>query len=198
MKKFILPLILLVTVSSVYVGCKKGPDDPFFTIKSRQGRMVGVWKVSSYAVNGYEYISGDTTLSIPSGSCGTLTTKLHSGINMTFEFKDNGEYTTSQQDTTVTTLTYSAPSATCVNGTTTDVGTTSITSGNWTFAGGVGDYKNKEQLVISSWDASSGSEVSDVIDIVKLSSKQIVLTYSITDPANSTVTKVDIIMDAVK
>lgn len=199
MKKLILPLLIIICASTIYVGCKKGPDDPFFTIKSRKGRVVGTWKVSSFAINGKEYAFSDTSANnIPAGACGTLSMSIHTGQNITFEFKETAEFTTSQQDTTITTSTYTVPSATCVNGPVTDISANTITSGTWTFAGGVGDYKNKEQLVLTSKDATTGEAVNDIYDIVRLSSKEIDLTYSYTNPSTSAVTKIDIVMKAVK
>ncbi|MFI5135935.1 MAG: hypothetical protein ACHQD9_08790, partial [Chitinophagales bacterium] len=40
-------LLLVIT----YNSCKKGPEDPFFSIWSRKHRVVGDWNVTSYQVD---------------------------------------------------------------------------------------------------------------------------------------------------
>ena len=48
-------LLLFFTVSLIF-GCKKGDNDPVFSLKSRKARLTGAWVVESAAWN-----SGDTT-----------------------------------------------------------------------------------------------------------------------------------------
>ncbi|MBC7411776.1 MAG: hypothetical protein H7331_04905 [Bacteroidia bacterium] len=45
-----------ITLSSI-TGCKKYPDGPEFTIKTRTERLANTWKVDNYSINGTDYTS---------------------------------------------------------------------------------------------------------------------------------------------
>lgn len=62
MKKF-LSVVLLISVvigSLTFESCKKGPNDPFISLRSRKARMVGEWTVAKYTKEYTEiYITGE-------------------------------------------------------------------------------------------------------------------------------------------
>ncbi|MCX7954164.1 MAG: hypothetical protein N3A01_03125 [Bacteroidales bacterium] len=41
-------LICVVVIFFVFDSCKKGPEDPFFSFRSRKDRVAGDWKISSF------------------------------------------------------------------------------------------------------------------------------------------------------
>lgn len=47
MKKSILILSAFVIAALAFNGCKKGAEDPFITLKSRDGRLTKTWKLTS-------------------------------------------------------------------------------------------------------------------------------------------------------
>ncbi len=48
MKKQVLNLAVLVVIATtLFSGCKKGADDPFFSFRSRTARIVGTWEIVS-------------------------------------------------------------------------------------------------------------------------------------------------------
>ncbi len=54
MKGWKLPLGLMILSGSLVLsltGCKKGPNDPFISLKSRDGRIKGTWKLTKVEYN---------------------------------------------------------------------------------------------------------------------------------------------------
>jgi len=59
MKKILLLLAILSSIVAISVSCKKGPDDPFISLRSRNSRIIGTWKI--------KYISIDSSVTVSSG-----------------------------------------------------------------------------------------------------------------------------------
>lgn len=60
---FLFTTVFFILVS-VFSSCKKGENDPFFSIKSRKARLVGDWVISEGTVdNNGNYLSGNNTSS---------------------------------------------------------------------------------------------------------------------------------------
>ena len=60
MKNRIIQLVMvLMTAAIILPGCKKGEDDPFFSFRSRNARIVGEWIINelNYTQNEFETIS---------------------------------------------------------------------------------------------------------------------------------------------
>lgn len=182
MKKLLAIAALLMTSVILFDGCKKGPEDPFISFKSREKRMIGKWKVTEFKINGKDTL--ETTWSNPPvqavpPSCGTVTVTFNYSDNTLFNFDKNGRYDIKRRIKLSQTTTYTSPGTSCQNGTVSLLDTLSVTKGLWNFVGGVGSIKNKEQLVLTeSEDGVAGT----VFDIIRLSSKQVKLKQAITNP----------------
>lgn len=60
-KTLTLSIICALTVMP-FQSCKKGPDDPFISFRSRKARLEGEWTLQTYKKNGTEQkLSGTTT-----------------------------------------------------------------------------------------------------------------------------------------
>ena len=49
MKKFLLMIVMAAIIVPAFVSCKKGPDDPTISFKSRNARITAKWKLSTIA-----------------------------------------------------------------------------------------------------------------------------------------------------
>jgi len=47
MKKLKIALLMIVAVVFILPSCKKGPDDPFISFRSRDGRLIRTWKLTN-------------------------------------------------------------------------------------------------------------------------------------------------------
>jgi len=146
MKKVLLVAIIFSAVFP-FTGCKKGEDDPFFSIHSRKARVTGNWKiVYSNVVSVYTDTSGTQTISTVSDGetyTTTLTTPMGTTVTtgvqtMQYEFFKNGTYKSNH---------YMG-------------GMAMIDNGSWDFTSGVGSKKNKSQITIySQSQVSMGSNI---------------------------------------
>jgi hypothetical protein len=58
MKKNTIALLLTaITVLSISTGCKKHPDSPDFSLRTRKARVANTWKVDNYKVDGIDFTS---------------------------------------------------------------------------------------------------------------------------------------------
>jgi hypothetical protein len=134
MKNTFKVVIAALTLSTfVFDGCKKGEDDPFMSIHTRKGRMVGDWKVTQG--NGNDVGFTGTSSWTYDGTTKTTTVGSLSGtetIGMTYNFEKDGSCTM------VTTTTTTNPN---------NVETETVT-GTWNFTGKIGDDKNKDHIVV--------------------------------------------------
>ena len=60
MKNFI-SIILLNAVLVFFMGCKKGDEDPFLSLKSRKARLTGEWTINSWNYTRINNFSSNTT-----------------------------------------------------------------------------------------------------------------------------------------
>lgn len=169
MKKLSVYVLLLIVLSSIMVfdGCKRGDDDPFFSIRSRKARVTGDWTFDSFESNINQYFINSgykanvvfkltgNNISIKVDSIQTPhdTSKTTTGVvkEATYKFDKNSkmeyrfEYELTWTKTTVDENT---------NVTTEDVIVTTVktrATGSWNFLSnveknGVHKYKNKERL----------------------------------------------------
>jgi len=51
MKKYLSIVLLISVVLGTFTlsSCKKGPNDPFISLRSRKARMVGDWTIAKYS-----------------------------------------------------------------------------------------------------------------------------------------------------
>jgi hypothetical protein len=51
MKKILLITAFLISIIAISISCKKGANDPFFSIRSRDSRIVGIWKIHGISID---------------------------------------------------------------------------------------------------------------------------------------------------
>ncbi len=135
MKRLFWLFTVLLILPLVFDSCRKGPEDPLISFRSRKNRLTGQWKITS----GYEKytrtnsnrissttISGNTYFKTTSGKVsesGTVTVEYH--------FEKNGNYNflrIEQHDGSSDTI---------------------IAKGSWNFLSSNGNLKNKEAIVLT-------------------------------------------------
>lgn len=214
-----LALAAAIILPAVLVSCKKGENDPFLSLRSRKARVVGEWTVSkgegtdvntsttqfagtttTTTTNNWTYDGASlsevkttvVTTTSPASSNSSTTTDL-TAETMTHSFEKDGAWKSVQV------VTYS-------NGDTRTVTST----GRWNFTGGVGEVKNKEQIVVvtekmevSDFDKSNnttsntvteytGSEASSmVITLDELKNKEMIWKVSGTTSQSSSTSSTD-------
>ena len=151
-KLFRLALIVAVALPAVtFVGCKKGENDPFLSLRSRKGRVAGEWKVTGGEGESVSNSSGSSTTttwtydgtqesstSVTTSGSSTFTSNSTNKYTVDYTFDKDGNFTMTEvdnNDTPAETTTY---------------------AGTWNFTGGVGEMKNKSQLILHVTSISSG------------------------------------------
>jgi hypothetical protein len=144
MKKIFISLLSLVILTFYLTSCKKGENDPFFSLQSRKARLIGEWKVTNEDITASEkYL--DSNLNINSNydgfkkmnitvtqtPKGTSTYKDSSYYSQTLSIKKDGTY--------VQSIVYS-------NGI-----NINITEGTWSFLrkSEINKLKNKEAIFLT-------------------------------------------------
>jgi hypothetical protein len=172
------------TVLMVWNSCKKGPEDPFFSIHSRLSRVTGDWKISEYDVNFVDSIRRRID-SIPDGNgiCGPQSEKHIDIYNYTWSFDKHGGFTEKlnlfhdhyidvvDEDPDICPDLYEHDSV------------ITVTVKDWNFTGGVGDFKNKEQIYL--FDAET--KLAQIFDIIELREKEMKLETTTINPDSNTV-----------
>lgn len=181
-----LVLAAAVVVPTVFTGCKKGENDPFISLRSRKARMAGEWTVSkgegkststasSYTSTTtwtYDGAQESSTTTTTSGSISTTDTDVDK-FTREYTFEKDGAFKmveTDNDDSPATVTTY---------------------TGTWNFTGGVGETKNKSQVLIAVTSITSGSSTTTyegsealtmLYDIDQLKNKEIILKSKGTGP----------------
>lgn len=179
-------LATLVIGSLALESCKKGEGDPFLSLRSRKGRVAGEWKVS--AGSGSSTSGSSTTTFTYDGATYTTTSGSNSvsiARTMNYTFEKDGAFTFTQVTTS------SGYSETITQ------------TGTWNFTGGVGEVKNKSQIIMtilsdavsttigssttSSTDTYTGSDAPSMMaDIYQLKNKEMIFKYKGTSTSGST------------
>lgn len=172
-------LSLFITVISLSSCLKKGDDDPFISLRSRKGRVVGDWNVVSIKQTTKFTTSGSTPTT-------TVTTITSDGKTYTAVSTTNGVSTTtsgevSQKWTFEKDGNYSS--------TTTVGGDEEKVEGLWNFTSSIGENKNKSQIALSkvketsggTQSTFSGNSIDEVYDLTELRHKTMVLSYHRTE-----------------
>lgn len=185
MKKVILTtLITVISATILFVdnGCKKGSGDPGISFRSRKARVEGDWTLKSSALN-----LKKTTTSV-SGTVndskdeivfdGAEITDTHSETTLgetsvikytetlTYTFDKNGTWTSKRETKTTRSDSTQIPT----NGflylylKVTTAKTTTTSTGTWDFLNGVGDFKKKENMLLSTTSATEKVEETGVFN----------------------------------
>ncbi len=176
MKKAIFILSAIVLSGLAFDGCKKGPDDPFISLHTRKGRLDGKWAISS----GTDSKTTGSNTTTTTWTATTVTVGSASGTGTyTIEFVKDGTYKLNQS-TTFGSFT-----------------STHSETGTWNWLGGVGDKKNKEQIVLrqltvtdngSTETYTGDSAPSTVYELDELKNKELKITWTGTDNNGSSTT----------
>lgn len=51
MKKILIITAIISTIASISMSCRKGPNDPFLSLRSRDTRLIGIWKLSNITID---------------------------------------------------------------------------------------------------------------------------------------------------
>ncbi len=192
MKKLLLIVLAIVTVGEIFYGCKKGPEDPFVSFRSRKQRVSGLWQVCSYRINDadslIDNVSVKDTASIVFGCLGKMTYTRKKTYIM--EFDPNGLYIFRNTFKWTVSRDWTPNNNFC-----TDSGltapyvwkdTTYLTKGLWTMGGGVGAYQNKELLQLTDGiDQVTGQSY----ELIEVREKELKFRQSVTDAITNVVTK---------
>jgi hypothetical protein len=185
MKKIIIIGFCILTVSSLlFFGCKKGPEDPFLSFRSRKARVSGAWTVTAYTINGIDSLT-HTRVDDSTDTYGAYTLTTSTTSNYTWTFDKTGSYDI--QFGTATTVTRTFPKTSKGPSSTTKLPVLAPLDqkGIWDFAGGVGQFNNKEEIILT----DPTDHVDDITyDMIKCSYKELILSQSITDRTTGLVT----------
>jgi hypothetical protein len=139
--------MLIIIMVSGFLSCKKGEDDPSFTLLSRKARLTGVWKLQegslvldgadsagNYNLVKYTFTDDSYSASIPANGA-----SFNGMQHLTLEFKKPGEFSLDQ---VMDTLSFKC-------------------SGSWDFEAGVGKAKSKESVFITLKEFAGNSRYLD-------------------------------------
>lgn len=166
MKKIFLALLLLVVLATFLDSCKKNPNDPLISFRTRKARVVGEWKAETgsltfgddinqtkYSVNGSTYTAYDDWGGSATGSA-----------VVTYTFEKDGKFSCH--------INFG--------------GFIVSREGQWNFTGGVGENKKNDVIVIHLTSEASGTNAytfdgndSDyTYDIEELRHKKLIIKHS--------------------
>jgi hypothetical protein len=143
---FRLSTVLLLLFAFIFDSCKKGENDPAISLRSRKARVAGEWKLTA-----------GTRTSV-SGSPSTTTTTTYNGTTM--QTTVTSSLGTTVGDATGYTETIEMDKDGNFTYTVVDDGNTDIYKGTWNFTGGVGETKNKSQIMFNITNITSGGSTS--------------------------------------
>ena len=137
MKRIILFLSAIIFSGIIFNGCKKGKDDPFISLYSRNHRLMHKWKLIKIARTDVSNFSQQQTTTVTfDGTTYTSTSSLGGSVSATGTY----EMTIDKQGAVSWSSTYTQTAPTS--------GTADIRTGTSTWEW-LGDNKNKDQLIIS-------------------------------------------------
>jgi hypothetical protein len=180
-KVFLILTFSLFVISAVtFESCKKGEGDPFISLLSRKARITGEWKVTSgkgKEVNGSSVTNWtyDGTTQVFTGAFPDSET-----FKQEYTFEKDGSFKwiyTNSNSSVAEVQTY---------------------TGTWNFTAGIGDQKNKSQILLTiltynngiSSSTFTGSDAPTIIyDLYQLKNKEIIFKgvgSTVDNPGNST------------
>ncbi len=180
-KHTLLFVFSIVAVVTLFDSCRKGPEDPWLTFRSRKARMVGDWIAKDYKINGRDMlidIDRDTSKQVPPcvpastiNDYYRYTTITHN-FEYRFNFLQNGDFNSTFRYFDNYNIVHDIDSSdACKNANYNTDDSTTVNTGTWEFGGGVGAARNKEQLVI----IDPFNNFSTTWDIVQLKNKEVKL-----------------------
>lgn len=184
--KFIVFILLGITILNLWQSCKKGPEDPFFSIHSRLARVTGEWNITSYKVNDKDSLRRVADSIGPYvGFCGSEIDKVILNYKYVWTFEKTGAF--EEKLIIDSSYIYDIANNTpiCKDSLYKDSSQTVIVA-EWNFTGKVGDLKNKEQILI----LDPETKKSLLFDIIELRNNEMKLERDTIDPTtNQALTK---------
>lgn len=166
-------LALFTIIAFTFTECKKGEKDPQLSLLPRKTRLTGNWRL----------VSGNASIKYTS-----------SGVIYTDAYEMNGSNVTQYSTNSNSIYTYIAKGAYLLSidikkdgtfsCTETFGGTTFTGNGKWNFTGGVGEKKNKEEVVFQLEDVPIGTSnqllfvhgrTTLVYKLIELKNKEIII-----------------------
>ena len=170
--------LVIVFLATIFVGCKKGENDPTLSLLSRTARITGVWNLKSSTITN-SYSSGSTTQSF-TDETGIMTVNYNYTVPITKNYTYSSTMTINK-DNTFTMVEVEDE-------------TTTTTEGYWFFAPKNKDLdlKNKEAVIFqitketytdgddTSYNEYLGTTNSHtyILQLDELSNKQITILYN--------------------
>lgn len=191
--KLIVFILVGITLLNFWQSCKKGPEDPFFSIHSRLARVSGDWNITEYKVNSADSLHRVVDSIAFIGPCGSQIDKTILSFAIIWSFDKDGNFQQTQtQDSTISfDIINNTPI--CPDSTSTS-SETIVTVANWNFTSGVGDLKNKEQLYILDPETK---EV-HLYDIIELRNNEMKLENETVDPVTNEATLRQFLLQRIK
>jgi hypothetical protein len=189
MKRFGFLFLFLFIVSSL-ISCRKGPEDPLFSLTTRKNRISKEWTAFSYKVNGVEKILEKVTINIEQGDCGTQTIQRYDSLSIFLDFRKSGEFFDKRCEVLDEQSTVTNPSSPGCESLvfTKSIDECTTSNGFWNFSGGVGNTSSREQVFIYVQETGVGI----LWDIVRLANDELKLKRRYIKSGESTFTTEEI------
>lgn len=173
-------LLCSAVILFLFSECKKGPDDPFISLRTRKARVVGDWKLSSGSrTDERTYNNGTSTIQNDNSST------TYDGNNYTYVLSQlfgSSPYQQTESGTFTMKMRFKKDGSFEIEQT--KDGDVTTTKGTWNFTGKVGDNENKEQILLhytyyadgnSTNNITSGNQTDQAYSIRELRNKKMVL-----------------------
>jgi len=195
MKRLRIIVFILIgfTVFNLWQSCKKGPEDPFFSIHSRLARVAGDWNITEYKVNGADSLRRVIDSVAFTGFCGDEIDKTVITYKYIWSFDKNGNFSEKLTRDSSIILDILNNTAICHDSTIVD-STVKVTVLNWNFTDGVGDLKNKEQL----YTIDPETQEVTLYNIIELRNNEMKLERDVIDPVSNVDTLRQYLLERIK
>ena len=181
--KLIVFILIGITTLNFWQSCKKGPEDPFFSLHSRLARVDGDWNITEYKVNTVDSLNQVIDSISFIGPCGAQVDKTILAFQYEWSFDKNGNFQQTLKRDSLISFDIINETPICQDS---SIGTsnTIVTVQNWNFTSGVGDLKNKEQLYLIDPETK---EVR-LFDIIEFRNNEMKLENETVDPVTNEAT----------
>lgn len=173
-KKTITILVFTGLALSIFSGCKKGSEDPFFSVRSRNARIKNEWKLTK--------VTGTNNQSFTGGAASSINkTYAYSGTDFTIATANTiGGSTISSTETysgyTYTMLIDDEGKLTITEGYTNNSNPlNSVNTGTWTW---LSTDESKEHIALFSGGGSALPSSDGIWHIKELKNKELIIDYS--------------------
>ncbi|NQV52969.1 MAG: hypothetical protein HQ500_07285 [Flavobacteriales bacterium] len=154
-------LIAILLLGMIVPACKKGDEDPFFSLRTRKNRLTGDWKVEQYEkysdygpIRSIRYVKDSGLVFLREDS-----TSFARPFSWVISFKGDGGYTAEMRE--------NFPADSSSTGTAYTLNT--VEKGEWKFTGGNGVPNRSELIFLNEEITRERSDQGSNIDIVSIS-----------------------------